>query len=722
MHSKSPPTAFALFSGLTAIAVGALVLFGWTFRITELTSIVPGRVAMNPATAICFILAGMSLSFLRMQRPAALGRRIARLAALVVAVVGAAKVTEYLLGWELGIDRQLFRARLENNEIAPNTAFNFILIGLALLCLDYKTRRGRWPAQSLALIVAIGSILSLVGYAFGARVLYGVSSSIPMALNTAAVFHLLSLGIFAARPECGMAGVFLGNSVGGVLSRRLVPAAIAIPAVLGWLRLAGQNRGLYDSELGVAVMVAVTIIALLLLILWTAGALNRMDGERLQAEASLRASEDTFRLLVDSVQDYAIFMLDAHGHVATWNVGAQRIKGYTAEEIIGQHVSRFLPDGSAPGKLDQVLARAATDGRFEDEGWRQRQDGTRFWANVIITPVRSAGGQLTGFAKVTRDITQHMQAEEAIRKLTETLEERVIERTADLAESNCQLRQQNEENEMFVYSVSHDLRSPLVNLEGFSQEVANVCHELRELLDDATVPISIRTRGFTLLDGDMAESIRYIKQAVLRLGGIIDSLLRLSRAGRVEYRPQIVDINPIVARVLDSMRATIAELGASVQTEVLPDVWGDAVALDLIFANLVGNSLKFLDPSRPGRIEIGWRSEPCSGLQRNAMTFFVRDNGLGIAAEYQEKIFQAFKRVHPQVAEGDGMGLAIVRRIVERHRGKVWVESAAGCGSTFFVALPQSAAEGRGGEPLVHEMNRETHVLEERLATCTMNH
>lgn len=720
-HSARRPDAFVRFCCATAIAVAGLVLLGWTLDAPALKSVLPGRVAMNPATAVCFLLAACSLAISR--APVRAGwQRLAQLAALLVAVVGAVKLAGYVLGWDIGVDRLLFHAQLGNNEIAPNTAFNFLALGLALWCLDRPTRTGRWPAHGLALLVAIGSVLSVVGYAFGARVLYGVPSTIPMALNTATVFCLLSLGLLAARPDRGIAALFLGKSPGGTLARRLVPAAVAIPAIVGWLRLAGQNRGFYDTELGVAVMVAVTIVTLLLLILWTADTVNRIEAARQRAEVSLRESEDRFQLLVNSVHDYAIFMLDPEGRVATWNLGAQRILGYTAKEIVGEHVSRFAPNDISRAAVAGELHRAAADGRYEEEARRRRKDGTQFWANVIVTPIRSADGRLTGFAKVTRDITRQREAEEAIRQLTQNLEQRVVERTAELAESNRQLTQQNQENEMFVYSVSHDLRSPLVNLEGFSQELAHVCGELRELFAGPEVPADTRARGLSLLDGDVAESIRYINQAVLRLSGIIDSLLRLSRAGRVEYQSQEVDVKAMLARVLDSMRRTIAERGAAVHCGELPVVWGDPTALELVFANLVGNALKYADPLRPARVEIGRHDEPDADEERGTLTFYVRDNGLGIAPEYHERIFQPFKRVHTQTAEGEGMGLAIARRIVERHRGRIWVESAPGSGSTFFVELPDVRAQRPNGGSTRRGAYDENRESDQEEMTCSLNH
>lgn len=712
-NSRSLIASFTLISSASAIGMGGLVLIGWAFGLSALKTVLPGRVAMNPTTAVCFMLAGTALHVLRAGPARGPQRRLARIAAFIVALVGAVKLTGYACGCDVGLDRLLFHAHLANNEIAPNTAASFFLVGVALLCLDYQNRRGRWPAQGIALVVAIGSVLSLVGYAFGAAILYGVPSAIPMALNTAAVFHLLALGILASRPDRGISALFLGNSVGGALARRLVPAAVAVPAVIGWLRLAGQQRGLFESELGVALMVAVTIVSLLLLILWTAETVNRLDAGRRQAEISLRESEGRFRLLVDSVQDYAIFMLDMHGRVTTWNATAQRITGYTAEEIIGQHVSRFFPS-DAPRTPDHELRLASAEGRFEEEAWRQRKDGTRFWASVVITPIHDADGRHTGFAKVTRDITQRRNAERAIRELNQNLERRVAERTAELAHSNRQLRQQNEENEMFVYSVSHDLRSPLVNLQGFSKELEAACQDVRDVLESEQIAPAIRDAALGHLDQGMKEPIRFIQTAVSRLGSIIDALLRLSRAGRVEYHPAPVDVQAVLGRIVDSMRGTIAAREARVTVHDLPHVVADPAAVEQIFANLIGNALNYLAPNRPGRIEVGTASTQAleADPQPGTVTFYVRDNGCGIPAAHQPKIFRAFQRLRPDLAQGEGIGLAIVRRTIERHGGSIWLRSAADEGTTFFLTLP--AADGDADD-----IDVPTHADEESLLCLT---
>jgi PAS domain S-box-containing protein len=400
--------------------------------------------------------------------------------------------------------------------------------------------------------------------------------------------------------------------------------------------------------------------------------------DRRRAEQQLRESEERFRLLVESSLDYAIFMLDPDGRVVSWNPGAQRIKGYAADDIIGQHFSIFyMPEAVATGWPAFELKEAARIGRFEDEGWRLRKDGTRFWANVVITAMRAPDGALLGFAKVTRDISERKAQEERIRGLTRELQQRVDE----LAATNRELAQQSSENESFVYSVSHDLRSPLVNLQGFSQELELASGALRDLLADPAVPPRIRARGEALVDGEFAESIEFIRNAVRHLGNIIDGLLRLSRVGRVEYQFEPVSVREVVGEILAAMRTSVVAAGARIEVRDLPVVRGDRNAIGQIFANIIGNALKSFADGRPGVIEIAASGD-------DPPVFSVRDNGVGIPPEYRSKMFRVFQHVHhgPR-SKGEGMGLAIVRRIVERHGGRIWFESVPGQGTTFLFTL-----------------------------------
>jgi signal transduction histidine kinase len=196
------------------------------------------------------------------------------------------------------------------------------------------------------------------------------------------------------------------------------------------------------------------------------------------------------------------------------------------------------------------------------------------------------------------------------------------------------------------------------------------------------------------MKSDIDESIRFIQTAVGRLARIIDALLRLSRAGRVEYQWQSVDIATVVEKIVEALHDTIAVKKAEVALGELPPARGDPTALEQIFANLIGNAVQYLDPSRPGRIEVG--SVDGSGLDKPAglQVYYVKDNGLGIPEAYHHRMFTAFNRLHADAAQGEGIGLALVRRMTERHGGRIWLESSAGVGTTFFVALPGCPGDG----------------------------
>ena len=268
-------------------------------------------------------------------------------------------------------------------------------------------------------------------------------------------------------------------------------------------------------------------------------------------------------------------------------------------------------------------------------------------------------------------------------------------RTDELARINETLRQQTQENEMFIYSVSHDLRAPLVNLQGFSKELIRSCDELRAAVRESSLAVETRQRIERVVDEDIGEALHYLQTAVLRASHIIDALLRLSRVGRVEYRQQKVEVRDIVPRVIDAMQGSIRARRAHVSVGELPAVWGDPTALEQVFANLIGNAVNYLDPSREGRIEIG--TTPAPPGVHSLRIFYVRDNGLGIAAVALPRLFNAFQRLHGNVAAGEGIGLALVRRVVERHGGRVWAESKEGVGTTFYLSLPE--AEARIAQP-----------------------
>lgn len=365
-----------------------------------------------------------------------------------------------------------------------------------------------------------------------------------------------------------------------------------------------------------------------------------------------------FELLVSGVLDYAILTLDLEGRVTSWNAGAERIKGYSAADMVGQNFRRFYPavDIEA-GKPDMELRVATAVGRFEDEGWRVRKDGTQFWANVIITAMRDADGHHIGFSKLTRDMTERRAAEQAVRQANDDLERRVLERTAALEASN-------EELDAFTYSVSHDLRAPLRAIEGF---VSILGQEHSTGLSEVALDF---------LD-EVAGSARH-------MGRLIDDLLAFSRLGRDGMTVTAVRTGELVAPVVRS--ALEAEPGRDLEVQVgeLPDCLADQVLLSQVFVNLVSNAVKYTR----GRPDAGIR---ISGhvLPDGSREFCVQDDGVGFDDAYAGKLFGVFQRLHrAEDYEGTGVGLAIVKRIVTRHGGSVRAEGRVGVGATFRFVLP----------------------------------
>ncbi len=287
-------------TGAAAMIVGCFVLAGWILDVDVLKRIIPGLVAMNPATAIAFILVGVSLWLLRRGEVSRNTRRISRGLAVVVALVGLTKIIQIVFGWEFGVDQLLFPEKLEleakavgtPNRMAPNTALNFLLVGCSLFLIDWRTRSGRWPAQYFVAVGMVATLLAVIGYGYGVQAFYGVTSYIPMALHTAITFLVLFGGTLLARPEHGLMSIVLSDSMGGVVARRLLPPAVLVPALLGWVRLEGQQAGLYGTELGAALFVVAVIAFFVLLILLSVRLLDHSDNERKLAEQGHRQAKE----------------------------------------------------------------------------------------------------------------------------------------------------------------------------------------------------------------------------------------------------------------------------------------------------------------------------------------------------------------------------------------------------------------------------------------------
>lgn len=284
--------AIARFASALALTAGVLVLIGWARDIEPLKRIIPGFVAMNPMTAIGFICLGSSLAIALRRAPSPATRRIGEALAILAALIGFLKLLTIVSPVDAGIDRLLFQARLDAadrglpNRMAPNTALNFLLVGGALASIERSFRR-IWPAQFLTVVAAMSSLLALMGYAYGVKSFYGIGSYIPMALHTAATFLIVATGILCARPGRGIMAVVSSNSSGGLMVRRLMPAVLLLPAILGWLRQEATRARLFDAEFGLWLMVVLIMSVFAILIGWNGRLLFRSDVDRATSERAL---------------------------------------------------------------------------------------------------------------------------------------------------------------------------------------------------------------------------------------------------------------------------------------------------------------------------------------------------------------------------------------------------------------------------------------------------
>jgi PAS domain S-box-containing protein len=386
--------------------------------------------------------------------------------------------------------------------------------------------------------------------------------------------------------------------------------------------------------------------------------------ERRAHEEDLRQSEERFRLLVEGVAEYAIFMLDVDGTVVTWNAGAARIKGYHGDEIIGQYFGKFYPqDAIESGWPEHELRVAAAEGRFVDEGWRIRKDGSRFWAHVTITALRDDANRLRGYAKLTRDLSE--------RKRTEALEASGAEREAMLeTERGARMLAQRSARikDEFLATLSHELRTPLNAILGWSQ-----------LLRARSTPEPTEfQRGLEVIERNARAQVR-----------LIDDLLDLSRimSGRFRLDVQQISLVEIVKGALDSIEPAAQTKGVRLESILDPKsviVSGDPGRLQQVFWNLLNNAIKFTP--KGGKVQVI--------LQRvnSHIEFSVSDTGIGIPPNFLPHVFERFSQkdssTHREYG-GLGLGLAISKQLVDLHGGSIQAKSLGeGQGATFVVTLP----------------------------------
>ena len=356
--------------------------------------------------------------------------------------------------------------------------------------------------------------------------------------------------------------------------------------------------------------------------------------------------EIRFQRMIEEVEDYAIVLLDTEGNILNWNKGAEKIKGFTEDEIIGKNISIFYPVQDSNDKLPfRLIAEARANGRISHEGWRLRKDGSMFWAYVVITALHDEMGEIIGFTKVTRDLTERKKAEEQ----------------KELNAKNIEFK--NKQLEEFAYVTSHDLQEPIRKIRAFLDLA-------RQDLDDR------ESLEFYMekMDRSADKMIQLIKD-VLRFS-------KLSYDQQPEY--SMVDLNQVILDVMSEYEMLLEEKSVEIQVDVLPVIMGIPFQIHQVFSNLISNAIKFNQTVPKIKIAyVGELSLPTSQVVDNFI-ITVSDNGIGFDQKYADRAFEPFKRLNNKFS-GTGIGLALCKKIMEIHGGSITEDSQPGNGTTFTL-------------------------------------
>lgn len=653
-------------AGLSAIFAGCAVLAGWQFKITLLKSIFPNWISMAPNTAIAFILAGISL-FLNQrdlkkspdhlsknshtQKSANLKIYFANGCAWFIIVIGSITISEYIFNINLGVHQFLFKEEnlsgiLPPVKMAPATAIAFILTGIALLSLDFKANRYIILSEIMAFFIFFTTLPVILGYFYNAEQGYGITGYYKlMAWHTSATFIVLAFGILFARPNQGAMAVITYKGPGGTMARALLPAALLTTPALGWFRLQGELAGYYNTAFGLALFALLNMAIFVILIWINAYHLHKMDLERAAAETAEYTHRKLLETLIEFAPDAFIFV-KSDGRIALINKKAEECFGYTRFELLGQFVETLLPEHLREIHVQhRIRYLSAPTSRSMGSGLKLaalRKNGTTFPIDLSLSPVHTSDGILV--ACIIRDITEREQAEEA------------------MAKQNAELERSNTELERFAYVASHDLQEPLRMVSGYTQLIAK------------------RYKG--KLDSDADEFIAYAVDGAARMQRLINDLLIYSRVGSKGKPFELTNCETVFEEAVNNLQVAIEEKGAVITHEPLPVIKADKTQMIQLFQNLIGNSIKFKG-DEPPKLHI-------NAIQKNnEWLFSVKDNGIGIDTKYSERIFVIFQRLHTREEyPGTGIGLAICKKIVERHGGRIWIESTTGKGSTFYFTIP----------------------------------
>jgi PAS domain S-box-containing protein len=653
-------------AGAVSAGLCATVLLGWTIDLTPARSLGVDQVPMQPAAAAGMLLLAVSVAALA-AGASPLAGRVATGFAAAAFLAGALVLLEYGYGVDLRVDRLLFPTEVVRvspaaaGRMALGAALEIVLDAAAILVLNGRGRRATLASQALALAAGVTGLTALYSQVYHYSFVPAAEPGRPWATVAGSLAAIpLAVGTLAARPDRGILRLLTAGGVGSVMARWMLGAGVTVPFLLGWVPILTQGHGRYGS-LSIALLITCNAAAFGCVSFVAASAVGRMQAASLRAEETAREGHNQLLALIDNTSA-VIYMRDLNGRYVLVNREYERLFEVKREELLGKTDHDVFPPEVADAFRANDQAAVARGFPVQMEEIAPGDDGPHNYITVKF-PLIDSAGRAYAVCGISTDITARTRAEAEVRRLNAELEMRVAERTAELEASTREL-------DAFSYSVSHDLRTPLRSLDGFSQV----------LLEDYG----------HVLDDTGRQYLRRLQANTGRMAQTIDDLLDLSRATRVDLNRSDVDVSAIAAAVVSELRE--AEPDRVVEIAVAEDLHslGDPHLVRLVLANLIGNAWKFTAKASRAVIEVG-------ALDKDGeRVFTVRDNGAGFNMEYAAKLFEPFQRLHSRGEfDGSGLGLAIVARIVRRHGGRIWAEGEPGRGAAFFFTLIPSLEDER---------------------------
>lgn len=629
--------------------IGVGVIIGWKYDIGFLKSVVPNFITMKPNAAACFIIISIVLNLNLYQFGNGIVKNVVTKGlSLFVSLVGVLTFLEYVYNVDLHIDQILFSEGVPSisnphpNRMAHITSIIFMMMGIALLCM--RSNRFILISQYLGAVVGLFGITVFVGYTYENNHVFILQDYMYAAFHAAINFVLFGVAILFANPSIGLARVITNDTAGGQMIRHLLPVAILVPIALGQIRTLGLKLGYYSAEAGTIYLLVTLIIASIVYIYLTGQKIAKIDILLAQEAGKTKALLSKLELVLES-SEIGIWEWDLITNIASLDDRFRRIYGINKSEIEKYDDWKkciYLEDVAdvEADILKSIESKKPYDGQFRivkpngEIAYIQAKGILILDENSI--PIRMMG--------TNWDITVSKRNEE---KLNEAI---------------INLKASNDNLQKFAYFASHDLQEPIRMMVNFSELLERKYHDK--------------------LDQDGKDFIQFIVDGGHRMQKMIAGLLEFSRVVTKGNPFTLTDSNQAVSQTLDNLSILIKERKATIIVDKLPNIKVDEIQLVQVFQNLIGNALKFCE--KKPIIHIQATEKPTEWI------FSVQDNGIGIAQSDTDRLFNIFQQLNPKDKyAGSGMGLAICKRIIERHNGTIWVQSELGKGSTFYFTFPK---------------------------------